>query len=84
MQKINQPVVPSDIAYTVEECVAIANKIGYPVIVRPAYTLGGAGGGVAHDEEELRLISPPREASRLSGFSLRIIRFKVSAVKGSR
>lgn len=57
MQKINQPVVPSDIAYTVEECVAIAEKIGYPVIVRPAYTLGGAGGGVAHDEEELRLIS---------------------------
>lgn len=57
MQKINQPVVPSDIAYTVEECLAIAEKIGYPVIVRPAYTLGGAGGGVAHDEEELKLIS---------------------------
>lgn len=57
MKKINQPVVPSDIAYTVEECIAIAEKIGYPVIVRPAYTLGGAGGGVAHDEEELRLIS---------------------------
>lgn len=57
MQKINQPVVPSDIAYTVEECLAIAGKIGYPVIVRPAYTLGGAGGGVAHDEEELKLIS---------------------------
>ncbi len=57
MQKINQPVVPSDIAYTVEECVDIAEKIGYPVIVRPAYTLGGAGGGVAKDEEELRLIS---------------------------
>lgn len=57
MQKINQPVVPSDIAYTVEECIEIANKIGYPVIVRPAYTLGGAGGGVAKDEEELRLIS---------------------------
>ena len=57
MQKINQPVVPSDIAYTVEECVAIAEKIGYPVIVRPAYTLGGAGGGVAHDIEELKLIS---------------------------
>ncbi len=57
MQKINQPVVPSDIAYTVEECIAIAEKIGYPVIVRPAYTLGGAGGGVAKDEEELRLIS---------------------------
>ena len=57
MQKINQPVVPSDIAYSVDECVAIAEKIGYPVIVRPAYTLGGAGGGVAKDEEELRLIS---------------------------
>lgn len=57
MRKINQPVVPSDIAYTVEECVKIADEIGYPVIVRPAYTLGGAGGGVAHDEEELRLIS---------------------------
>lgn len=57
MEKIHQPCVPSDIAYTVEECVAIANKLGYPVIIRPAYTLGGAGGGVAYDEEELRLIS---------------------------
>ena len=57
MEKINQPCVPSDIAYTVDECVAIANKLGYPVIIRPAYTLGGAGGGVAFNEEELRLIS---------------------------
>ena len=57
MQKLGQPVVPSDIAYTVEECVAIAEKLGYPVIVRPAFTLGGAGGGVAKDEAELRLIS---------------------------
>ncbi len=57
MEKINQPCVPSDIAYTVEECVDIANKLGYPVIIRPAYTLGGAGGGVAYNEEELRLIS---------------------------
>ncbi len=57
MEKINQPCVPSDIAYTVDECVAIANKLGYPVIIRPAYTLGGAGGGVAYNEEELRLIS---------------------------
>ncbi len=57
MQKINQPIVPSDIAYTVDGCVFIAEKIGYPVIVRPAYTLGGAGGGVAKDEKELRLIS---------------------------
>ena len=57
MEKINQPCVPSDIAYTVEECVEIANRLGYPVIIRPAYTLGGAGGGVAYTEEELRLIS---------------------------
>ncbi len=57
MQKINQPVIPSDIAYTVDECVAIANKLEYPVIVRPAFTLGGAGGGMARDEEELRLIA---------------------------
>ena len=58
MEKIHQPVVPSDIAYTVEECVAVAKKIGgYPVIVRPAYTLGGAGGGVAYNEKELRLIA---------------------------
>ena len=57
MEKINQPCVPSDIAYTVEECVSIANRLGYPVIIRPAYTLGGAGGGVAYNEQELRLIS---------------------------
>ncbi len=57
MEKIHQPCVPSDIAYTVEECVAIANELDYPVIIRPAYTLGGAGGGVAYNEEELRLIS---------------------------
>ncbi|MBQ2740860.1 MAG: carbamoyl-phosphate synthase large subunit [Clostridia bacterium] len=57
MEKIKQPCVPSDIAYTVEECVEIANRLKYPVIIRPAYTLGGAGGGVAYNEEELRLIS---------------------------
>ncbi len=55
MQKIGQPVVPSDIAYTEDECVAIAEKLGFPVIVRPAFTLGGAGGGVAYSEAELRL-----------------------------
>lgn len=57
MLKINQPCIPSDIAYTVDDCVKIADKIGYPVIVRPAFTLGGAGGGVAYTEEELRTIS---------------------------
>ena len=57
MESIGQPVIPSGIAHTVEECVEIANKIGYPVIVRPAYTLGGAGGGSAADEASLREIA---------------------------
>ena len=57
MVKINQPVVPSDIAYTVEHAKEIALEIGYPVIIRPAFTLGGAGGGVAYDEKELEIIA---------------------------
>ncbi|MGN1201653.1 MAG: carbamoyl-phosphate synthase large subunit, partial [Eubacterium sp.] len=57
MVKINQPVVPSDIAYTVEHAKEIAHNIGYPVIIRPAFTLGGAGGGVAHDDKELEIIA---------------------------
>ncbi|MGN0533064.1 MAG: carbamoyl-phosphate synthase large subunit [Eubacterium sp.] len=57
MVKINQPVVPSDIATTVEESVKIADEIGYPVIIRPAFTLGGAGGGVAYNRQELEIIA---------------------------
>ena len=57
MVKINQPVVPSDIAYTVEHAKEIAADIGYPVIIRPAFTLGGAGGGVANNEKELEIIA---------------------------
>ena len=57
MRKISQPVVPSDIAETVEKSLEIAEKIGYPVIVRPAYTLGGAGGGIAQNADELVAIS---------------------------
>lgn len=57
MVKIGQPVVPSDIAYTVEHAKEIAKSIGYPVIIRPAFTLGGAGGGVAYNEKELEIIS---------------------------
>ncbi len=53
MRKIGQPCVPSDIANDVATAVEIANKIGYPVIVRPAFTLGGSGGGIAETEEEL-------------------------------
>ena len=53
-ESIGEPVIPSDIATTVEEAVAIADKIGYPVVLRPAFTLGGTGGGFAYDEAELR------------------------------
>ena len=56
MVKFNQPVVPSDIANDLETAQAIAEKIGYPVIIRPAFTLGGAGGGVANNINELNVI----------------------------
>ncbi len=57
MDAIGQPCIPSDISNDVETSVEIANRIGYPVIIRPAFTLGGAGGGVAYNEEELRLVA---------------------------
>ena len=57
MQQINEPIPDSDIVGTVEEAVASARRIGYPVIIRPAYTLGGAGGGVAENEEQLIAIT---------------------------
>ena len=57
MNRINEPVITSEIVTDMEAGMAFANKIGYPVIVRPAYTLGGTGGGFAHDEEELKLIT---------------------------
>ena len=53
-QRIGEPTVPSRITYSVEEAVAAAKEIGYPVILRPAFTLGGTGGGFAYDENELR------------------------------
>ena len=57
MMEINQPVIASGIAETVEEALEAAAKTGYPVIVRPAFTLGGAGGGAARDDSELRVIA---------------------------
>ena len=57
MREIGQPCVPSEIANDVETAVRIAEEIGYPIIVRPAFTLGGTGGGIAADEEELRIIA---------------------------
>ncbi|MDE6029621.1 MAG: carbamoyl-phosphate synthase large subunit [Clostridiales bacterium] len=57
MLEINQPCVPSDVVTDVDAAVAFANEIGYPIIVRPAFTLGGAGGGIAENEKELREIA---------------------------
>ena len=53
MKAINQPVIESDIVTNLEDGLIYADKIGYPVIVRPAYTLGGTGGGIAENKEEL-------------------------------
>ena len=57
MESIGQPCVTSKVVNTVEDAVSFTNEIGYPVIVRPAYTLGGTGGGIAYDEVSLREIS---------------------------
>ncbi len=52
-QSIGEPVIPSEITYNLDEAKAAAERIGYPVVLRPAFTLGGTGGGFAHNEEEL-------------------------------
>ena len=52
-QSIGEPVIPSEITYSIEEAKAAALRIGYPVVLRPAFTLGGTGGGFAYSEEEL-------------------------------
>ncbi len=52
-QSIGEPVIPSEISYSLEEAKKAAKKIGYPVVLRPAFTLGGTGGGFADNEEEL-------------------------------
>lgn len=57
MKELNEPVPESDIVHTVEEAIGFAEKIGYPVIVRPAFTMGGTGGGIAGDENQLREIT---------------------------
>lgn len=57
MQELNEPVPDSQIVNSVEAAMDFANEIGFPVIVRPAYTLGGTGGGMCYNESELREIS---------------------------
>ena len=53
MEKLNEPVAASLVVHNVEDGIKFTNTIGYPVVLRPAYTLGGSGGGLAHDENEL-------------------------------
>ena len=55
MNMLNEPIPASTIVSTVEDAVAFANEIGYPIVVRPAYTMGGTGGGFAGSDEELRI-----------------------------
>lgn len=57
MNELHEPVPESQIVHTVDQAVEFASREGYPLVVRPAYTLGGTGGGFAHNEEELRHIT---------------------------
>ncbi|MBO4594802.1 MAG: carbamoyl-phosphate synthase large subunit [Clostridia bacterium] len=66
-ESIGEPVIPSEITYDVESAVAAAKRIGYPVVLRPAFTLGGTGGGFANDETELKEIAA-------NGFALSPVR----------
>ena len=56
MEKIGEPVAPSEVVHSVEDGLRVAGEIGYPVVLRPAYTLGGSGGGIAENEDECREI----------------------------
>ena len=56
MERIGEPCAPSELVENIEDGVTFADKIGYPVVLRPAYTLGGSGGGIAHNQEELEEI----------------------------
>ncbi len=53
MEKIGEPIAASQVVKNVQDGIVFTNKIGYPVVLRPAFTLGGSGGGIAHDEQEL-------------------------------
>ena len=57
-QSIGEPVIPSEITYNLEEARAAAERIGYPIVLRPAFTLGGTGGGFANNEKELLELGP--------------------------
>ena len=56
MESLGIEMARSEVAYTVDEALAIADKLGYPVVLRPAYTMGGAGGGLVYNKEELKVV----------------------------
>lgn len=78
-QKIGEPVIPSEITYDLEAAKEAAKRIGYPVVLRPAFTLGGTGGGFANNEEEL--IEVGTNAFRLSPVSQVLIEKSVKGYK---
>ena len=78
-ESIGEPVLPSDVATSIDHAAEIAAKIGYPVILRPAFTLGGTGGGFADNEEELRELM--RTALDLSPVHQVLVEKRIKAFK---
>lgn len=78
-QSIGEPVIPSEITYSLDEAKEAAKRIGYPVVLRPAFTLGGTGGGFAYNEEEL--VDIGTNAFRLSPVSQVLIEKSVRGYK---
>ena len=58
MDQLGIEMARSEVAYSVDEALAIAEKLGYPVVLRPAYTMGGAGGGLVYNVDELKQYAP--------------------------
>ncbi|WP_156290406.1 carbamoyl-phosphate synthase large subunit [Oceanobacillus salinisoli] len=79
MQELGEPVPESRIVHTVEEALDFASEIGFPLIVRPAYTLGGTGGGMCYNEEELKEIT--RNGLSLSPVSQCLIEKNIAGFK---
>ena len=78
-ESINEPVISSVITYSIEEAITAANEIGYPVILRPAFTLGGTGGGFAENEKELTSIM--KNALKLSPVNQVLVEKSVKGYK---